>query len=664
MKIRTILGVLFFLLVVKSSVIGQHKSYKDAYQTYNAGEYFEAIDLLKEAYDNIVDKKDKTKIIFDLAECYRITNQPKKAALWYSKAIKKNYEDPIVYLHYARALKMKGNYEDARVQFKAYKDLVPSDGRGDEGITSCNKALEWQEYPNGYTVEELRFVNTKLNDYSPTYGREDFRVLYFTSTREETTGKQEHGATGQGFADIFETTLDRKGAWSTPVPLSEEISSEHEEGTAILNADFTRMYFTRCQVRDNKSMGCAIYMSSLSGGEWGKPESLDIANDSLVVAHPAISADELTLYFVSDMEGSLEGLDGKPSKDIWMVTRASTSDDFGEPINVGEPINTLDDEAFPFMHNDGTLYFSSTGHGGMGGLDIFKANKDDAGKWQIENMRYPINSSSDDFGICFEHSREAGFFTSSRKGRSDDIYSFVLPPLKFSIVGVVKSEKTNEPLAGANVKSIGSDGITLDATTGDDGTFKFMLKPNTDYVFLAKKEGFLNGKERETTKGQEKSVDFSTEIYLSPIAEPIQIENIFFDFGSAELRPESMVSLDKLVETLNDNPNITIELSSHTDARGDYEYNMGLSQERAQSVVNYLISKDIAADRLVAKGYGESKPKEAIISDHEAYPFIPVGQALTETYINTIEDEDLQEVAHFLNRRTEFRVLTTNYEAK
>ncbi len=662
MKVCKFSITLSLILLISISLNAQNKKYVKAYKTYNAGEYFKAIDSFKEAYESITDKDEKTKIVFHIAECYRHTNQPKKAALWYSKAINKNYENPIGYLHYANALKMMGNYEEAKVQFEAYKELVPNDSRATDGIQSCNQSLEWIEYPNGYTVEELRFINSKQNDFCPAFAREDYRVLYITSSREESTGNSENGATGQANTDIFETSLDRKGKWSSPVPLPVEINSEFEEGAAVLNADFTRLYFTRCVIRDKKVSGCGIFSSQLKSGEWSKVQSLNIADDSVVIAHPALSADELTLYFTSDMEGSIPRSDGRPSKDIWKVTRSSVSDDFGEPENLGEPINTMDEEAFPYVHPDGSFYFASTGHVGMGGFDIYKASKDDNGRWNIENMRYPINSSGDDFGICFESNREAGFFTSSRSGKSDDIYTFLLPPLKFTITGVVKNEKTDEPLIGAHVRSIGSDGVTLEATTLEDGSFKFMLKPGTDYVFLAKKEGFLQGKERETTKGQESSVDFTAEIYLPPIDKPITVENIFFDFASAELRPESMVSLDKLVETLNDNPTITIELSSHTDSRGDDEFNMELSQQRAQSVVDYLISKDIASDRLVAKGYGESTPKSVDMRDHEAYPFLSEGQVLTEEFIGTIEDEDLQEVAHFLNRRTEFRVLSTDYK--
>jgi peptidoglycan-associated lipoprotein len=652
------------LLFMCLTLSGQSKTLEKAYKTYDAGEYYKAIDFFKEGYGRITDKKEKSKIVFYIAECFRKSGQADKAVLWYGKAVKSNYSDPIMYLHYANMLKMIGDYEGAKVQFSAYKDLMPGDSRGQKGITSCDEAIEWMKYPNGYGVEELKFVNSKLDDFSPAYARDDYRVIYFTSSREETTGKDETGVTGQGFTDIFESTMDRKGAWSTPIPLGEEINTLYDEGTPILTRDFARMYYTQCQVREKKTTGCSILMSERKEDTWQKPDVLKIADDSVVVAHPAISTDELTLYFVSDMDGSIAGVDGKPSKDIWMVTRKTIRDDWGKPANAGEPINTADDEAFPYLHPDGTLYFSSTGHGGMGGYDIYKAKKDESGNWIIENMKYPINSSADDFGICFESDREAGLFSSNRTGKSDDIYTFMLPPLKFNITGVVKNEKTNQPIAGASIKSIGSDGLTVDATSGNDGSFKFMLNPSTDYIFLAKKDGFLQGKERETTKGRESSVDFTTEIYLAPTDKPITVENIFFDFASADLRPESMVSLDKLVETLNDNPNITIELSSHTDSRGNDDFNMDLSQRRAQSVVNYLITKGINPSRLVAKGYGESQPKTVDLKDHEAYPFLPEGQVLSESYINSITDSDLKEVAYFLNRRTEFKVLSTNYTGK
>lgn len=641
----------------------QNKKAAKAYDTYDAGEYYAAIDEFKNAYQKTTDKKEKLNMAFYIAECYRKINNSSQAALWYGKVVAKDYENPLSILFYADALKKNQNYEEAKAQYQHYKELVPDDPRGSEGILSCDFSLQWMDQPSGYQVEEMKFLNTKFSDYSPSYSRSDYQELYFTSSRDEATGNAEHGGTGQQFSDIFYSTMDKKGKWSTPLPLAVPVNTEAEEGTPVFSSDYNTMYFTRCNISKRKALGCEIYTARREGEKWENIESLELAGDSIVIAHPAISKDQLNLYFVSDMEGSTKTSEGKNSKDIWMVSRSGENGKWGNPVNLGSPINTPGEELFPFAHADGSLYFSSDGHIGMGGLDIFRARKNESGQWQVENLKYPMNSAADDFGIVFEDTRESGYFSSARKGRfGDDIYSFVLPPLKFSIVGVVRNERTDEVIPDALIKSIASDGITLDTRTGRDGIFRFTLKPGTDYVFIAEKPGFLKGKERESTKGVSQSTEFKTEIYLASTEVPIEVENIFFDLDKADLRPESMVSLDRLVETLNDNANIVIELGSHTDSRASDAYNIDLSLRRAQSVVNYLIEKGIARDRLVAKGYGESAPKVVDKKDNAAYSFLPVGTVLTESFINGLGDEDRQEMAHFLNRRTEFKVLRSDYK--
>ncbi|MGC9342501.1 MAG: OmpA family protein [Bacteroidales bacterium] len=650
----------FLLIVILLFAAGEtysQKKSKDyrANAAYEAGEYYEAIDLFKNAYNKIKDRSKRGEIVFKIAECYRILRESRKAEVWYRKAINLDYQDPIIFLRYAEMLMMNENYDEASEQFKKYKELVPEDPRGENGIRSCQLAVEWLENPIGYEVEEMRYFNSRERDFSPAYAEEDYATVFFTSTRDDATGKETHGATGENFTDIFVSRQDRKGKWSTPIPLGEEFSSEADDGTPNLSHDFMTLYFTRCPKGKNEQLGCQIFASRRSGAEWTTPDKLNIAGDSVVVAHPAISPDNLTLYFVSDMNGTVG------SKDIWKVTRANEGDDWSEPENLGQDINTPGDEMFPYVHTDGSLYFSSDSHIGMGGLDIFKANMGENGRWTIENLRAPINSPDDDFGIVFENDSERGFFSSSRKGRgNDELYSFYLPPLKFNITGVVRDEKTDRVIPDATVKSIGSDGITIETQTNNDGSFRFMLQPNTDYVFIASSEKYLNGKERETTKGREKSTDFQATIYLSPVDQVIEIDNIFYDFARWDLRPESMVSLDNLVETLNDNPNVTIELMSHTDSRGADEDNMLLSQRRAQSVVDYLISKGIAAERLEAKGYGESQPKVVDEQIAEEYPFLQIGQELTQEFIESLP-EDQQEQAHQVNRRTEFKVLRTDY---
>ncbi len=661
MKYFSVFITFLALCTFVAPVIAQNKKERDskANMAFNAGEYYNAIGLYKNAYNKIKDKNKKSEIVFRVAECYRIVRETRSAELWYKKAIGANFQDPLIFLRYGEMLLTVENYDLASEQFKRYKELIPDDPRGENGIKSCIAAAEWIDKPTGYVVEEMRYFNSKEKDFSPSYAEGDFSTVLFTSTRDDATGKEISGATGGSFTDIFVSKMDRKGKWSTPVPLSPEFNSESDDGTPNTSSDFSTMYFTRCPKGKNERLGCAIYYAKKNAGEWGKPEKIKIAEDSIVVAHPAISPDNLTLYFVSDMKDGLGG------KDIWKVTRENEGSDWSTPVNLGEDINTPGDEMFPYVHPDGSLYFSSDSHIGLGGLDIYKAVKAETGRWTVENLRPPINSSSDDFGIAFEPSAERGFFSSSRKGRgNDEIYSFYLPPLKFNITGIVKDEKTEKIIAEANVKTIDSDLITVESITNQEGSFRLMLKPNTDYVFIAAKQGYLNGKERETTKGLEKSTDFRTIIYLSPVDQVIELPNIFYDFAKWDLRPESMVSLDRLVETLNDNPNITIELMSHTDSRGTNEDNDILSQKRAQSVVDYLISKGIVANRLQAKGYGESSPKVVDAKINSDNQFLKVGQVLTEEFINSLSTVDLQEQAHQVNRRTEFKVLSTNYVPK
>ncbi len=655
--------IIFIITVISlssnSSFTQRANRIQKAIDVYMAGEYHEAVPMLNDAYNLTNDSEVRAQIVFYIAECYRKTNNPKKAESQYRKALARDYPDPVAILYYADALKMNEEYEEAIEEYKRYAERVPDDPRGENGVKSCRMAMAWLDNPNGYIVENMKFFNSRENDYSPYFAKEDYSVVYFTSSRENSTGNDMHGGTGENFSDIYVSTKDRKGSWSSPVPLDETINTEFEEGTPVLTSSYNTLIFTRCEKSQKKSMGCALYEARREGEGWGKPKPLEISGDSIVIAHPALSPDGLTLYFVSDMEGAMGG------KDIWYCTRTSTGDNWGDPVNMGDPVNSLGDEVFPYVHHDGTFYFSSNGHPGMGGLDIFKAKKNGSGEWEIENLRYPINSSADDFGIVFENEVERGFFSSTRNSRAgDEIFSFYLPPLKFNIIGTVKDEKTNKPLTDVRVKSIGSDGIQVETTTGEDGTFKFMMKPKTDYVYVTTKEGYLNGKDRETTKGLESSKDFYPVIYMTSIAKPIELSqaDVFYEFGKWDLRPEAMVALDKLVEILNDNPNITIELMSHTDHIGSDEANITLSQKRAQSVVDYLISKGIASDRLVAKGYGESMPKEVDENLNRKSPFLKTGVKLTQEYIESLENEDYQEIAKQINRRTEFRVLSTDYK--
>jgi peptidoglycan-associated lipoprotein len=655
---RSILSVtaLFSVILIGTQFANaQGGKLKKANDTYAAAEWLKAIEQYRDAYEVVEDKDKKTEIIFKIADCYRHMNDAVHSELWFKKTIDREYQNPIIYLYYSNALRLQGKYKEAEPMYRKYKELVPDDIRGDNGIQSCQLAQKWIDNPNGYVVDNLKFINSKSSDDCPTYGRNDFMVVYFSSTREGSKGTVREG-TGELPSDIYITKLDKQEKWSTPAALGEEINSENEEGTPCFNKSYTTMYFTVCKPTKGKKASAQIYSAQLSGESFSPAEPLDIAGDSVEVMQPAISNDENTLYFAADMLGGMGGYD------IWKVTK-NADNKWSKPENMGKDINTPGNELFPFVHADGTLYFSSDGLIGLGGLDIFKAKQQADGKWVVENMRSPINSYADDFGITFQDKEERGLFTSSRDRKDDDIYTFVLPPIRFNIAGTIIDDRTQNALKEVTIKSIGSDGITSDTKSAADGSFKFVLKPNTDYVFIAFKEGYLNNKSRETTKGEVKSKDFSTKINLTPIDKPIEVSDITYDFGSAELRPESKTALDKLTETLNDNPNVTIELMANTDYIGNDKANMELSQKRAQSVVDYLIEKGIAMDRLTPKGNGESSPKVVDDKINKQYSFLPIGSELNESFIKSLSSDN-QEFTNQINRRTEFKVLRTDYIPK
>lgn len=655
---RLLLFLVLIIIVTLPEAAAQKRKTEKAYGAFNAGEYYDAIDLFKDAYSKArkANKNSRTELIFMIGECYRLVNDPKNSETWYKLAVRSSYSKPEAQFWLAESLKKNGKYPQAIDEFKKYKQIAPSDSRADQEIRSCELAAEWMRNPEAYKVEELKEIVSKEADFSPAYGRDDFGLIYFTSSRDDAAGNKTHGATGQAFTDIFESRIDKKSKWSTPLPV-EGINSEFEEGTPSFSSDYKELYFSRCEAGKREKKGCIIMSSRKTGDKWSEPKNIGILPDSVVAAHPSISADGTELYFVSDIAG------GSGKKDIWKVTRKGGGA-WSKPVNLGPDINTPGDELFPYIRVDGTFYFASDGHIGMGGLDIFRARPQPDGSWAVQNLKPPINSFADDFGIAFEGENERGIFSSTRKGKNnDELYHFELPPLNFNITGLVKDEKTGGPVNSSKIELIASDGNSLQAETGTGGDFKFALRADVDYIIIASKKGYLKGKDKETTKGQEKSRDFMVTILLTPIDNPVELPNILYDFGKWDLRPESMVSLDKLVETLNDNSNVTIELMSHTDSRDTEAYNQDLSQKRAQVVVQYLIEKGIEAERLSPKGYGESAPKTVDKIIHAQNPFLKEGSVLTEQVINSLANDEQKEIAHQINRRTEFRVLRTDYEA-
>ncbi len=656
------LFITFIFLLITNSLLSQEEEFyskltKKADIAFSMHEYYKALNIYKDIIKESQNKFEKNYIQFRIAECYRYLNDPVKAEAAYLKAIQRGYHDPIAILYYADMLKVNEKYAEAAEQYKEFLKYKPDNEYAKMAYKTCSMAAEWLEYPTRYVIQNLKELNSKESDFAAAYANDDCSAIYFTSSRPGTYGEKINPVTGTNFTDIFESNFNKKNQWEKPTPISDTINSVHDDGTPSFSGDFNELYFTRCQIVRGIKLGCKIYRATRSAGEdWTTCEVVPLASDSITVGHPSISQDGLTLYFVSNMPGGFGG------NDIYVATRTAKNKPFGNIKNLGMEINTPGDELYPFIRDNGILYFASNGHPGMGGLDIFKATKNDEGEWVVENMRYPINSSADDFAIVFKKSKEEGIFSSSRKGGKgkDDLYTFYLPPMEFVLQGVVKDATTDKPIKGAKIRIVGNDGTDLDITTNDDGTFKYKLNPHTDYIYLAKKVGYLNQKGKISTAELADSKTFTEEIRLANISNPVEVENIYYDFGKWELRPESKKELNKLIDILHANPNITIELSSHTDMVGDSLSNINLSQRRAQAVVDYLIERGIAKDRLVAKGYGKNMPKTITARLAATTPF-KEGTVLTEQFINSLTTQEEKDLANQLNRRTEFRVLSTNY---
>ena len=667
--ILLILGLPFILAAQRNPAAAADQ----AFENYR---FVVAIEKYKKAYTKVKgNDAEKNRIIFQLGECYRLTNNIRRAEIQYRRLLRDNYQkkNPLVLLHYADMLKANEKYEEAQEQYEAYLELVPEDPRGPNGVESCKLAQEWLEDPTKHQVEYVKKLNSRESDFSATYASNNYNAIIFTSTREGATGRQTDEWTDQNFSDLFISRQDRKGEWSTPVLLDNSdgegedvINTESNEGAPFMNAKFNTLYFTRCPNEDKELSGCQIYTSQRKGRSYGAPQLMLLGNDTnAVIGHPTLSDDDLVIYFSAERPGGFGG------NDIWAATRESINEDFGRPMNLGPKINTPGEEVFPFLRSDTVLYFASDGHPGLGGLDIFTASVNEEGEWgEPRNMQVPINSSSDDFSIMFKPDAEEGFFSSNRKSirGGDDLYHFIIPPVEFTLTGTIKNERTLQFVEGATVELVGSDGTSISTRSSKDGVYMFgksQVNPNTTYEIIVSKDNYFTEKGTETTVGIEKSTDLQRDFILQPIPEePIVLPDILYDLAKWDLKPQYQDSLQGLIQTLDDNPTIVIELASHTDIRASEEYNDVLSQKRAQSVVDYLITRGIDPDRLVARGYGERVPRELKKDiSRDGFTF-EEGTVLTEEYINNLESEEKKEAAHQLNRRTEFRVLRKDFVPK
>ena len=634
---------------------GADMAMKKGDKFYAVGEYYDAAVQYRKAYTHTPNKErvQKGQRAMKVAECYRRIHFTSKAITAYQNAVRYKQDDSLTHFYLGQLQMRNGNYREAEKQFKMALDSLPQDDphrqTAKAGLEGARMAPQWKKDGSAYTIKRMDLFNSRRAEYSPMLGGDEYEQLYFTSTRNQAQGDEYSGITGSKNADIFLSQKDDKGKWSKPQTIDSELNSAMDEGACCFSPDGKTMYLTLCKTDPNYPRYATIVVSNRSDASWSKPTELIISKDTLSsFAHPAVSPDGEWLYFVSDMPGGIGGFD------IWRCKLLGK--DLGAPENLGEPINTPGDEMFPTFRPNGDLYFSSDGHPGLGGLDIF-VFKD--GK--VEHLGFPMNSQGDDFGMTFEGKRNQGYFCSNRGDTRgyDHIYSFFNPEIVQTVKGWVYEQDGYE-LTAAQVYMVGDDGTNLKLSVRGDGSFTQEIKPNVDYVLLATCKGYLNHQEQLRVEPVTKSEEYVLQFPLANISAPVLIDNIFYDFDKATLRPESATALDELIQLLNENPNITIELSAHTDYKGSDQYNEGLSQRRAESVVNYLIDHGISKDRLTPKGYGEGKPKTIKRKVAEKYPFLKEGDVLTEEFITKLPEEQ-QEQCNQLNRRTEFIVLRTTY---
>ena len=636
---------------------------KDADEAYDRGEYFDAATIYRKLYNYYNRKEDawlRGELAFQLGMCHLKLNQGNRAVAAFQNAIRYEYEDSTTLLRLAQSQQREGQYAAAIKTYNEYLDMFPDDWEALVGIRGCELAPQWKEEGSRYIVKQAKLFNSRRADYAPMFLDKRMEYFYYTSTNEKSTGELRSEITGTKKGDIFFSKKDEKGNWSRPEVVDGGLNTEHDEGAPAFSPDGSTMYLARA-VRQDWPTTVEIYTSSRSEAKWGAPQKFEITADTLSnYTDPFVSPDGQWLYFASDMPG------GQGGTDLW---RINLKDKHGTLENLGPQINTKGNERFPNMRTDSLLYFASDGHPGMGGLDLFVAkmqprDKEDKyimDRWAIENMGVPMNSSADDFGITFGEG-ESGYFSSNRGDARgyDHIFSFVKPDLQIWISGYVV-DKDDEPVPNAVIRIVGDDGSNQKTAARPDGYFKFDLQRGVKYAMLASAEGYLNARQEFESDNAEEDAEYNVDFILAAMFKAQIIENIFYDFDKAVLRDESKLALDSMVMLLKEHPNIVIEMASHTDRVGTAKYNQGLSQRRAQSVVDYLIANGIPRERLKPAGYGESRPKTVTKRIHSQYPQFEEGVTLTEEFIKGLSKED-QEAADQINRRTEFTVIDTEFK--
>ncbi|RXQ88119.1 hypothetical protein EO244_15375 [Ancylomarina salipaludis] len=641
---------------------------------FDKGQYHKAQSYFDKAYNKSKDHDFRSDVAYKAGLCFEQINIPRKATSWYKKAVRRRDSFPEALVHLAQVEIKTGDIEDAQETFDIYRDYVPENSRGDEErlLGVFDRIKEWKENPQAYKIRPMDELNTRSSEFAPMYFGGDTNMIVFTSTRKGGLGIRQDGVTGDRYSNLFrseytneikrdvknkrgrvvdvKTVLKDEFAWQRPVSVGDSINSVLNDGAACIVPETNVMYFTSSRNPDEKDSGTKIYSITMQGDEWIGLKKVDLVPDSISVGHPSISSDGETMYFVSDMAGGYGG------NDIWMVKSEGGS--WGSPINMGSDINTAGDELFPYIRDNGMLYFASDRLDGMGGLDLYVAKPRDQ-VWDVENMKYPINSEADDFSIVFQPGQNKGLFASSRNKGNDDIFSFEKLQIDPTIIEIAEGKiHFDEGLAGKRVRvQVESDkGEKSNIRLGEKGEFKLPIHANTKYTVTVSGDDFLTEKKVVEAGNIDEKLNVDLNFELKGVGVPIRLKNVLFGFNEWVLTDEAKEALNDLVETMKTHSDILIELSSHTDFVGNEKVNDSISKLRAQVCVDYLVDEGVASARLKALSYGENKPWVVKQEGQDKYPFLKVGDVLSKEFIDKLSSDEQKQVALQMNRRTEIKI--------
>ncbi|TXK52011.1 OmpA family protein [Pontibacter qinzhouensis] len=654
--------MLLALVVAAAQPVAAQHALKQANKHFEKYEYTLAV----AAYKNILSAGEPSlPVVQRIADSYRLMNNNPEAEFWYAQAVNFPDADPVNLLHYANAAKYNGNLEKAKELYQTYGSKATGKREvATKLIAACDSALAWQNQARPYTIRKADNVNTGSADFSPVKFKGGIIFasdrLAGDTTSSRLNSSQRSPWTGNGYIQLYFAPTTSDSTWGSPVALPAPVNTGFHNGPAAFLEQENLLFFTRVaskkRVRrkgnadptswftSNTSLETnrlEIYTVEYKNGTWDNVKPFRYNRpDAYSVGHPAVTPDGRYLYFVSDMPG------GFGATDIYFCERQENGT-WSKPVNAGEAINTAGRESFPTIGADGELYFSSDGHLGMGGLDIFKAIGVHT-RWQgAENMAFPLNSFTDDFGMLVDSTGKAGLLTSARQqaGASDDLYAFSYISIPCNVQGVVaetiRDRKTRQtvqvPVENALVQLLNEETGTFEQVATDArGRFFFNVMGGVQYTIRGSKGGYLTHAVTMMMECNARTDTLNLEVDFNRDTpeRPILLKNIYYDLNKSEIRPDAARELDKLVRTLQENPTIKIELSSHTDSRESARYNQILSDARARAAVNYIVSKGIPSSRIVAKGYGESMILNRCVDG-----------------VKCSEEE------HQENRRTEFKIL-------